>query len=388
VAVVLASVVPAIATHRWIEEPLRRSSFHLRRPKLTLGVALACPAFAAACGIALSASVPSTPRLAASQVEGAAQLARTRTIQRSATGLRPTPREADGDRGRSFQDGCLVDERAVKSPPCVYGDRRSATTVVLFGDSHAMQYFPALDRIAVRRHWRLVEITKSGCPPPPARVVYAPSGRDYRECAVWREYALRRIDRQERPALVVAASSAHYNVIDGSGRRIGADAGARALAAAYGGVLRRLRRAVAHVVVIGDTPRPPLDVPSCVSQSLDRLRRCAFAPRPALARSRVVNAAIRRVPGIRVINPARRLCLREVCPAVIGDVLVYRNSGHLTASLALTLWRWLGRQLPRLRPASARATASAPAAIGSPRAAARRPRPPSTQPRRGSRRAP
>jgi peptidoglycan/LPS O-acetylase OafA/YrhL len=348
VAVVLASIVPAIATHRWIEEPLRRSSFHMRRPKLTLGVALACPAFAAACGIALSASIPSTPRLAASEVEGVAQLARTRAIQESASGLRPTPREADADRGRAYEDGCLVDERAVKSPPCVYGDRRSTTTVVLFGDSHAMQFFPALDRIARRRHWRLVELTKSGCPPPPVRVVYTLSGRDYRECPAWRDYALRRIE-QERPALVVAASSAHYDVIDGSGRRVGRDAGARALAAAYGGVLRRLRDSAPHVAVIGDPPRPPLDVPSCVSQSLKRLRRCAFTPDAALARSRIVSAAVGRVTGIRLIDPARRLCLPDVCPAVIGDVLVYRNSGHLTATVVVTLRRWLGRQLPRLR---------------------------------------
>ena len=348
VAVVLASAIPAIATHRWIEEPLRRSRLHVRRPRLTLGVAVACPAFAAACGLALSASIASPPGLAANEVEGAPQLFRTHTIQASATGLRPTPREADADRGRSWKDGCLVDERATTSPACVYGDRRSRTTVVLFGDSHAMQFFPALDRVAHRRHWRLVELTKSGCPPPPVRVIYTLSGRDYRECVAWREYALRRIERQERPALVVVASSAHYDVIDATGRRLSRDAGARALAAGYGGVLRRLEAAAPHVVAIADTPRPPIDVPSCVSQSMDRLRRCAFAPGPALARSRVVAAALRRARGVRVVDPVARLCLPEACPAVIGDVLVYRNSGHLTASFVATLSRWLGGRLPRL----------------------------------------
>lgn len=348
VLVALGSVVPAVATYRWIEGPLRRSRFHLHRPRLTLGVALACPALAAACGLALSASIASPSRLAAGQVEGAAQLARTHAIQESAGGLRPTPREADADRGRSYEDGCLVMERATTSPPCVYGDRRSRTTVVLFGDSHAMQFFPAFDAIARRRHWRLVQLTKSGCPPPPVRVVYTLSGRDYRECVAWREYALRRIERVERPALVIAASSAHYDVIDAAGRRISRDAGARALAAAYGGVLGRLRDAAAHVVVLSDPPRPPLDVPSCVAQWLHRLRRCAFAPGAALARSRVVTAAVRRVKGVRVVDPAARLCLPAVCPAVIGDVLVYRNTGHLTASFVVTLQRWLAGRLPRV----------------------------------------
>jgi peptidoglycan/LPS O-acetylase OafA/YrhL len=345
VVATLVSVVPAIVTHRWIEEPLRRSRLHLRRPRLTLGVALACPAFAVACGIALSASIASPARLAADQVEGAAQLARTHTLQESATALRPTPREADADRGRSHADGCLVSERAETSPPCVYGDRRSGTTAVLFGDSHAMEFFPALERIARRRHWRLVQLTKAGCPPMPVRVFNPILHREYRECGPWREYALRRIERQERPALIVAGSSSYYGVIDGGRRTVG-DAGARALAAAYGGVLRRLRATAPHVIVLSDPPRPPFDVPGCVSQSLSHLRRCAFAPDPALVRSRIVTAAVRRVPGVQAIDAAGRFCLPDVCPAVIGNVLVYRNSGHVTATFAETLAGWLGRRLP------------------------------------------
>jgi SGNH domain (fused to AT3 domains) len=109
------------------------------------------------------------------------------------------------------------------------------------------------------------------------------------------------------------------------------------------------------VVVLSDPPRPPFDVPDCVSRSLRRLRRCAFAPGPALARSRVVTAAVRRAPGVRAVDPAGRFCLPDLCPAVIGNVLVYRNSGHITASFAETLERWLGRRLPRLRPATSRA---------------------------------
>jgi hypothetical protein len=48
-----------------------------------------------------------------------------------------------------------------------------------------------------------------------------------------------------------------------------------------------------------------------------------------------------------VLDPTDLLCLADVCPSVIGDVLVYRNSGHLTASFAATLGPWLERRLPR-----------------------------------------
>ena len=57
--------------------------------------------------------------------------------------------------------------------------------------------------------------------------------------------------------------------------------------------------------------------------------------------------AAARVDGVRVIDATDQFCLADVCPRVIGDVLVYRNSGHVTASFAATLGPWLGRRLAR-----------------------------------------
>jgi peptidoglycan/LPS O-acetylase OafA/YrhL len=347
-AVTMGSLVPALATHRWIEEPLRRSKAHLRRPRAILVAAIAGPAVAVASGVALSASLASPPVLPASEVEGAGQLARTGTIQESASALRPTPVDASADRGKPYEDGCLVPERARTSPRCVYGARHSSTTAVLYGDSHAMQLFPALERVAKRRGWRLVNLTKAGCPPNIVAVVSPLSRRRYPECDAWRGYALRRI-REERPALVLAAGSAHHQVFDGS-RRLAGDAAVRALAAGWRPALRDLRAAASSVVVTTDPPRAPIDVPGCVSDHLRELRRCAFARGPATERARAVAEAARAVSGVTVLDPTDMLCLPDLCPSVIGEVLVYRNSGHLTASFVATLGPWLGRRLPR-RPA-------------------------------------
>jgi hypothetical protein len=35
-----------------------------------------------------------------------------------------------------------------------------------------------------------------------------------------------------------------------------------------------------------------------------------------------------------------------MCPAVIGDALVYRNGAHLTAAYVRTLSPWLAKHLP------------------------------------------
>ena len=339
----LVSLAPAWVTYRWIEEPLRRSAVHVRRPRLTLAAGVAGPALAVGLGIGLSASLSSPPALAAADAVGAPALLHERAPQASARRLRPRPLDADADRGRSFYDGCLVDKPATQSPPCAYGDRSSRTTVVLLGDSHAMQWFPALAPIA-RRRWRLVQLTKSGCPPQAVHVALPRSLRGYPVCDTWREYALRRIERVEHPAMVVVSASVNYTVIDG-GRPLGRDASTRALVAGYARTLARLRAAAGRVVVLTDPPRPPFDIPSCVSAAMRALRRCAFARGPAVQRARATREAVDRLPGVRVVDAANRFCLARLCPAVIGNVIVYRNTGHITASYMRTLSPWLARRL-------------------------------------------
>jgi hypothetical protein len=121
----------------------------------------------------------------------------------------------------------------------------------------------------------------------------------------------------------------------------------RKLAAGYPPMLRRLQAIAKHVVAVSDPPRTPIDVPGCVSESLHELRRCAFPREAAVEKAASVGAAARSVRGVLVLDPTEVFCLPEVCPSVIGGVLVYRNSGHVTASFAATMAPWLGRRLPR-----------------------------------------
>ena len=49
---------------------------------------------------------------------------------------------------------------------------------------------------------------------------------------------------------------------------------------------------------------------------------------------------------MKLIDPLPILCPRRRCPSVMGHVLVYRNTYHMTATFARTLSPWLGRELP------------------------------------------
>jgi hypothetical protein len=109
--------------------------------------------------------------------------------------------------------------------------------------------------------------------------------------------------------------------------------------------LEKLRRTGAQVVVIKDVPHPDKDVPECVSRSLDNLQECTFARKNALGYPPVDERTAERVEDARLVDSTPVVCPEKTCPAVIGDVLVYRNGAHLTPTYARTLAPWLGERL-------------------------------------------
>ena len=44
-----------------------------------------------------------------------------------------------------------------------------------------------------------------------------------------------------------------------------------------------------------------------------------------------------KTPGATLLNLTEHFCTRDVCPAVIGGAVVYRDGHHLTQTYALSL---------------------------------------------------
>ena len=59
------------------------------------------------------------------------------------------------------KQGCIVGYRA-KLKECSFG--AGEQVLVLFGDSHAAQWAPALQLIAAGHGWRFITLTKASCP--------------------------------------------------------------------------------------------------------------------------------------------------------------------------------------------------------------------------------
>jgi len=335
-AAVAASWVPTQLTHMLVEDPVRRAPMLKRLPNRALALGLACTLIAVGVGIGLRAAQPSVRTAKISDVPGAAALPEQPTPQETAVALRPNPLKARADRGRSYYEGCMVGIPSTHSNRCFYGTPHGKKTIVLFGDSHAMQYFPTVEEMVENHGWRLIVLTKAECPPEELEVKSMVEDREYSQCDEWRQGALERIETGDENTTVIMSGDTEYTPYGPEGEELSGDAAAEAMEAGYLRTLKRIQAAGPRTVVIRDNPTSLEDVPSCVSEDIEHLSRCAFPRRIEWDREYDVRAA-ERSPGTHLVSFIADICPGEICRAVIGNALTYRDKDHLTATFARTL---------------------------------------------------
>jgi peptidoglycan/LPS O-acetylase OafA/YrhL len=376
VGLMLAAIPIAYASQRWLEDPIRRGRLVGLVPRRNLALAGALSIAVAATSLGLGfvttqrlaaatsvepgATAPPLPDLgglsATPSPSTSLESPRASATADSPATLPPPPggpvpadlipslTRARDDVPSIYADGCHLEQADTTIPECAFGDAGSPTVVVLLGDSHAAQWFPALERLAVERSWRLVSMTKSACTPAWITVWNTTFKRAYAECDDWREGVMERV-AAERPALVVMASSHPYRSA-GNGAPAAADGGV-ALAAGLEETLDRLESLAGAVVLLGDTPKFGEDPPECLSAHLDDSLACA-EPRASMIDEawRATEASIARASGATFIDPTDWACPTDPCPAVVGRYLVYRDEHHLATPYVVALRERLAAALP------------------------------------------
>ena len=237
----------------------------------------------------------------------------------------PTPFEAPND-WPVRTSRCLVGAAATSSGPCFYGDTASRTTILLFGDSHALDWIPALSIFAKERAWRLEVFTKEGCPAP-LLYPWAPGTHSpYTACTAWRANTLRTIVRGPKPVLIVLGTLNRYT------------RSRSALVAGWRSTLRQLERVGAPMVYLRDTPTAPDHVPTCLSGALHHWASCAFSEKGGVWPDPVATKLDRGwFSRITVVDVNDLLCPGGTCPAVIDGIELYIDQSHLTATASAAL---------------------------------------------------
>jgi len=256
--------------------------------------------------------------------------------------LTPSLSDAASDLPVPESNGCLNGYTDAAVHPCVYGDTSSPTTVVLFGDSHALQWFPAIDTLAKQQNDAVVVMTKATCPPIDVSVYSPTLGRTYSECDRWKKAELARMATLH-PAVVILGFSREYGipddhvVVDGQAWLSGLSEMITTIQSTTG----------AKVVLMGDDPYPQQSVPQCLSVNLSNTPACSIPKHYPYYNPGGIGQeqAVASSTGAGYVDTDPWFCISTTCTVIVGNLLVYRDDNHITASYADWLTPAVGAQL-------------------------------------------
>jgi peptidoglycan/LPS O-acetylase OafA/YrhL len=300
---VLLTALLADLTHRFIEDPIRYSKPH---PQLVIKSGAAATAASLIMGAAIYFSF--NDRI---DLDNGRSYSVTELIKRPVI----------------YDDNCHVNNGQTVSPECTYGDRGAKKKIVLFGDSHAAQWFPALERLANENNFELISLTKSACPGPAVEKVDSGEYKNA-DCFAWRDNSFKRIAKL-KPYAVIFSGFQHFEVPDSySSRREWWQAGQKR-------TLNSLRGNADHIVYITDTPHPQQDIPACLAGGV--ISDCDDSER-----SEAIS-----IPGLKAVNPTPWLCT-DKCSSVVNEQVAYRDGSHISIAMSESLAEPLGQALKRL----------------------------------------
>jgi peptidoglycan/LPS O-acetylase OafA/YrhL len=310
----IASLAVAALTYRLVERPVRENRYLAGRSALSLGVAGGVTAL----GIAMSLSL---------LVFGQYRQRQDYRFQMIVAAV--------NDRGappmRCFGAGPSIDVKV-----CDFGAATSPA-IVLFGDSHAMQWFNPLLTAAKLEDWRLITVLRVGCAASDTNPQHISATVDH--CKQWRTSAIQAIIAMHPSAVVMAS----YNGVTLRGDTSPAPMlSAEDIRLGTRRTLQALASAGIPVIVLRDTPLPPYDVPVCVERLIDHPlpgKSCDFDALPALndAAYAAEQRAADGLTQIYFLDMDDLICPGKYCPATQQGIPIYRDLNHMTATFTETL---------------------------------------------------
>ncbi|WPR66192.1 acyltransferase family protein [Glutamicibacter protophormiae] len=256
--------------------------------------------------------------------------------------LAPAPLAAKNDRPKVYADDCLAreGENFADRPICRYGE--GDLKVALVGNSHAVQWFPAVESLAGRHGWSLDTYLISRCAVNGTRQMFENEGK-IEGCADYEPWVSEQLSAQ-RYDLIIASSRQSLSP-EGYSSETGMDASRRA----FSSTLDSWTRTGAEVVVIADTPFPGAtleNVPDCAADNLDQLSKCSgnkmdWLPADPLADAAKLTANDR----VNLIDMNDYLCSEEVCYGIIGGMIAFWDHSHLSNTYAHALSPMLEQKL-------------------------------------------
>ncbi|WP_280220109.1 acyltransferase family protein [Nocardia neocaledoniensis] len=343
-AVIGISLVLAWLTHRWVELPLRRAAGSDRKRSGDKGThtVWAVVGLLLAATMVITVGWQSAMRMSTASVAVVLDPEKYPGAEALASGastppepLRPTVFDASADAPPPTGDGCIADWDTREVVTCTYGDPDAERTLALVGSSHAEHWLPALQVLAEEHAFRVQVYLKMGCPlTMDADALY--KGEPNPDCRDWSAEVLDRLGA-DRPDWVFTTGTRPR------------DEGGDETPDDYLTVWSALSDRGLNVVAVRDTPwlrrgTVRYKATDCLAGGGDRIS-CGMRREEALAPVNPALAPSSAFPSVFPIDLSDAVCEPELCAVAEGNILIYHDEHHLTASYSRSLSGPLGREL-------------------------------------------
>ena len=249
----------------------------------------------------------------------------------------------------------LAQDRAITAPctyhaiytkVCARGDVDAERSIVVIGDSHARMWIPAFDEIGKRYGFRTYYLVKSRCTASlvfPARVDNA---APFPGCVAFHNWVQQQVADLKPDLVVVSTSMVGQGVYVGDHRVTRTQRIELLYQRGLAELFRTLAPHADQTWLLQDVPMREGRFPgACLRNqglALDDCFASARASRQALTDASVRAARWTNTP---IVDPTKWVCWDGTCPAVIGDLLPYRDAQHLTAPFTRSLAEPLAKML-------------------------------------------
>jgi peptidoglycan/LPS O-acetylase OafA/YrhL len=216
---------------------------------------------------------------------------------------------------------CSAHEGQTSSAICRLGNASSAKSLIVFGDSHAEMWMPAILKMAQEDGFVVIPLLRSGCTPG----TWTQRGG---ECRKWYTWALGTAKALHPTATLITGNYASYSPAQQVSDKAAIDM--------LTSTATTIHQISADVVVLGDPPgqtQQPVDCLLAPTATMERCTNYVSAEKLILNNSNV--AALSSIPHVGFIDTTGWFCdRRSQCPMVVGHTIVYMDTGHITSTYA------------------------------------------------------
>lgn len=314
-ALIGLSFALAVVTHFAIENPIRFSTGLQKRAV----VSLALGAVLVAVNVAEARRLLKYPQHATIELADGTRI----KAQRHGDDLQPDKKK------------CFMDPEAVAYDGCVFGKVGAEKRVVLFGDSHAYQWFPAINEAAKRARVELIVRTKGSCSVVDALLWHPATNTPYTQCRRWQSLVEQELQRL-RPDLIIVGSASEWRLSkpDGSGPDDALTRQGRA--EVEHAILARLSASTSALVVLRDSPWLPESPIDCLLRHPRNEGVCHW-PYEEVRHSTAYPLADDLPSNATVLDLSEKLCPNGTCRAFESGHVVMGDRSHLRPHFAVTL---------------------------------------------------